>query len=234
MKNGLSRVHRAFGIFILSGACATLPLRAGPMTSPGWDQEEDQEDTGGTTNKIVPIPGPQAYSSPTPVDAIVQDSDGNFQEQQYTYYPNYYQQDKNHPDPNVVIINNTNQVTGGNNQSAQPSEDSPSVFFPLFAMGFLFVAGYWVGHNGNCWNGHNYVNVHVNNWNSHWNHYWNGHWKNNWNQHWQNHSRNPNWRYRNNPNWNDQTGKHWKNSEGGGHAGGHAGGRAGGRGGGHR
>ncbi len=185
-------------------------------------------------NQIVPIPGPQAYSEPHPVDAIVTDSQGNMREETYTYYPNYYSQDSQHPDPNVVIINNTQQVT-----SDQYGGTSPSLFFPGFALGFLFAGGWWCDYDGHYWDGYRYGRVNYNNWNGRWNNYWNRDWNNRWNNHWNNHHNDRNWKYRDNKNWNDHTGKergygHHGSSGGqggrggGGHGGGH-GGHGGGR-----
>ncbi len=160
--------------------------------------------------QVVPIPGPQAYSSPTPIDAIVTDSQGNLQEQSYTYYPNYYPQDDAHPNPNVVIVNNTQQVT-----SNGCAATCPSIFFPLFSLGFLYTAGYWCGYNGLYWNGFGYVKAgYARYLGSHRRNYLNRTWNNRGHNHWNSHQRDGNWRYRGNSHWADHSGRNWRQSGG--------------------
>ena len=147
-------------------------------------------------------------SSPTQVQAIVLDSNGNMTEEEYTY----------DPDTQVIVIN-----SGG---------DNASVFFPLFATGFIWWNGYWVNREGYYYDNDRWVHVDDHDWDGHWNGYWNNHWDNHWHNHWNNHHGDPNFHYRNQ--------EHWKNNSfqgrqrGGGHGGGareHGGGGRGGGGG---
>ena len=148
MGQAVSLWHKATTVLTLASVALSTRLMA---------------DDSVPAQQVVPIPGPQAYSQPHPVDAIVTDSDGNLHEQTYTYHPNYYPQDADHPNPNVVIINNTQQVTSNGCDTA-----CPSIFFPLFSLGFIFAGGYWCGYNGLYWNGYGYSRVRYNGWNRHW------------------------------------------------------------------
>jgi uncharacterized membrane protein YgcG len=169
----------------------------------------------------VPIPnGNEMLNSNTSsngkqtVDAIVTDNQGNMSEQQLPYNPNNQ----------TVIVNNN---YGG---------DNASLFFPAFELGFMFWAGYWVGHNGSYWNGSHYVHVTNVNWNQHWHNYWNHTWAPKWHNYYNQHHNNSNFKWGNHQNdWHDQAGN-WHNrggrenrerggERGGGmHGGGHRGG----------
>lgn len=143
------------------------------------------------TNEI-PIPnGNQTIqaAAPTPVDVIVTDNKGNMTEQQVPY----------NPQTQTVVVNNN---YGG---------DNSSVFFPLFAAGFMFWGGYWVGHNGSYWNGSHYVHVTNVNWNQHWNNYWQHSWAPKWKNYSHNHQNDPHFKYhQQGQNWHDNAG-HWHN-----------------------
>ncbi len=140
----------------------------------------------------VMIPnGNSGISSPTPVQAIVVDSQGNVSEQEYTYDPN----------TQVIVINSNN------------SGDNASLFFPLFAMGFIWWEGYWVNHDGNYWVDNHWVHVNNVNWDKHWNNYWHNHWNNRWHNYWNQHRNDPNFRYRNNEHWDDRSFRGGRNEE---------------------
>ncbi|MES2122982.1 MAG: hypothetical protein V4492_09480 [Chlamydiota bacterium] len=174
-------------------------------------------DTSSSTTNVVPIPGAdQEFSSPTPIETIVVDKNGNMIEKQYTYDPNQ----------GGVVINNNNEVGG----------DNASLFFPMFMMGFMWSEGFWVGHNGSYWNGNRYTYVNNKNWNNHWNNYWHNNWNQKWNNHWNQHHNEQNWQYRDHQQWDDNTGKDWRAQHGEGDGGMRDGGARGGgeRGGGER
>lgn len=130
-------------------------------------------------------------SQPT-VDAIVTNSDGTMTQEKLPYNPNNQ----------TVIVNNN---YGGNNAS---------LFLPALEMGFMFFAGYWVGHNGSYWNGHGYVHVTNVNWNQHWNNYWHNTWKPKWNNYANEHRNDPNFKWGDHQNdWHDNAGN-WHNRQG--------------------
>lgn len=166
-----------------------------------------------TTNNEIPIPnGNQKLAGQTTVDAIVTDNQGNMQEVQLPYN------------------SQTQSVTINNNQYGG---DNASLFFPLFATGFMFYAGYWVGHDGSYWNGSHYTHVtNINNWNNHWNNYWKHDWAPKWNNYNHQHANDPGYKYHNNQqNWHDNAG-HWNEGDRWqGHQGGEHGGQGGWRGG---
>lgn len=141
---------------------------------------------------------------PTPVQAIILDSNGNVTEKEYTYDPN----------TQTIIINSNDEG------------DNASIFFPLFETGFLWWGGYWVNYNGYYWNGH-WRHVDYDDWNGHWHNYWNHHWDNHWHNYWNQHHKESNFRYKNKEHWQNRSfqGGHRGGNHGGGHEGGHGGGR---------
>jgi hypothetical protein len=124
-----------------------------------------------TSSTVVPIPeADQAYSSPTPLKAIVVDKQGNMTETEYTY----------DPEAGGVVINNEENIYG----------DGSSLFFPALEVGFLWAGGYWVDHEGYYWNGNHYANEKNPAWHDQWDHYWNRDWNNKWNNYRQQHPQN--------------------------------------------
>jgi hypothetical protein len=176
---------------------------------------------GDNTTTVVAIPnGNQVVSSPTPVDAIVVDSNGNMSQQQVQYDPN--------------AANGQGGVTINNNYGG----DNASLFLPLFQMGFIWSMGYWVGHDGSYWNGHNTVYINNSHWDNHWNNYWHNNWGPKWQHYYNQHHNDPNFRYRDHgEDWHQNAGN-WRGKANGGGFHGRAGERGGGArergGGGHR
>lgn len=161
-------------------------------------------------------------SSPTQLQAIVVDPNGNVTEQECTY----------DPQTQVVVVDSQN------------SGENASVFFPLLSMGFLWWDGYWVDRDGYYYNNNRWVRVNDDHWDNHWNNYWNKNWDGHWHNYWNNRSNNSNFRYRNQEHWNHDSmrsahrgdGNRGDRGDRGGHGGGGGGPRHGGSrgGGGHR
>ncbi|MBS0651927.1 MAG: hypothetical protein JSR39_00190 [Verrucomicrobia bacterium] len=146
-------------------------------------------------------------TSPTPVQAIVLDSNGNMSEEEYMY----------NPDTQVVVVDSNN---GG---------DNASIFFPLFAAGFIWWDGYWVNHEGNYYVNNHWVHVNNPDWNNHWHDYWNNHWDNHWHNYWNQHRNDPNFRYGNQEHWQEHNFRGGQRGGGDFHRGGGGRGHGGGR-----
>lgn len=116
--------------------------------------------------------------SPTPVQVIVTDSNGNVTEQEATY----------DPDTETVSVN-------------APTGDDASIFFPLLGLGYLWWDGNWVNGDGEYYENNRWVHIDNDDWNHHWNNYWNHDWDNHWHNYWNEHHNDANFRYKNNEHW---------------------------------
>lgn len=158
-------MRRAVLLTVAASLCCNLPVDLyceGNIRLTADDSDQQ------SASNVIPLPeAEKEYDSPTPVDAIVVDKDGDMSEQQYTY----------DPDAGGVVINNYNEVSG----------PDCSIYFPLFAVGFIWWGGYWCDHDGYYWSGHGYHRANYNHWHNHWNNYWHNNWNNKWHQYSQRH-----------------------------------------------
>jgi hypothetical protein len=152
---------RLFQFAVVSALCCC------PAVAVHCDDYEDSDamsadQANNAASTVIPVPEARSqYNSPTPVDAVVVDKDGNMTQTQYTYDPNQ----------GGVVINNYYQVGG----------PDASIYFPLWGIGFLWWSGFWVDSYGYYWNGYGYGYVRSARWGNHWNNYWHSNWNNKWN-----------------------------------------------------
>jgi hypothetical protein len=153
---------RFFRFAIATTLCCTSGLLVHCDDNSSGLAPQSSSQPSSSSTRVIPVPEvEQKYSSPTPVNAVVVDRNGNMTETRYTY----------DPDQGGVVINNYEEISG----------PGSSVFFPEDEVGLMWWDGFWVDHEGYYWNGANFVLVDDPGWRGRWDQYWQRDWRNKWN-----------------------------------------------------